>query len=60
VGVDPELAAILAALLGGVVAGAPGLHRAMRSRRRAARECLVCARTVVLGERTCDCPDDER
>jgi hypothetical protein len=56
--VDPELAAVLAALSGGVLVGLPRLHRAARRRRRAARECLVCARVVVLGRRTCDCPDD--
>ena len=27
----------------------------LRRRRRALRECLDCGRTIVLGERTCDC-----
>ena len=55
---DPEVAAILGALAFAVVAGLPTLRRSRRNRRRALRECLTCARTLVLGERTCDCVDE--
>jgi hypothetical protein len=55
---DPELGAILAAFAFALVAGLPGLRRARRDRRRALRKCMVCARTLVLGERTCDCLDE--
>jgi hypothetical protein len=58
VGVDPEVAAILSAVLGAVLIGLPGLHRSVRRRRRALHECIVCSRTRVLGERTCDCADE--
>ena len=53
--IDPEIAAIFAALVAAVLAGAPRLQRALRRRRRALRECLACGRSLVLGERTCDC-----
>jgi hypothetical protein len=58
VGVDPEVAAVLSALLAAVLIGLPGLHRSLRRRRRALRECVVCSRTRILGERTCDCVDE--
>jgi hypothetical protein len=53
--IDPELAAILASLVAGAVLGAPRFQRSVRQRRRALRECLDCGRTIVFGERTCDC-----
>jgi hypothetical protein len=53
--IDPEVAAIVAALGAAILAGAPRLQRSLARRRRAVRECLTCGRTVVLGERTCDC-----
>ena len=53
--IDPEVAAVLAALVFASLAGLPGLHRAFRQRRLAARLCLDCGRTLLLGERTCDC-----
>jgi hypothetical protein len=52
---DPEVAAILAALVAAASAGAPRMRRSLRRRRRALRECLACGRSVVFGERTCDC-----
>jgi hypothetical protein len=55
VSIDPEIAAVLAALVFGSLAGLPGLHKAVRRRRRALRMCLDCGRTLLLGERTCDC-----
>jgi hypothetical protein len=55
VSVDPEVAAILAALAGAMLAGAPRVQRSLTRRRRAVRECLECGRSIVLGERTCDC-----
>jgi hypothetical protein len=57
--IDPEVAAILAALVGGALAGAPRLQRAIRQRRRALRACLACGRSIVFGERTCDCEAPE-
>jgi hypothetical protein len=53
--IDPEFAAILAALVGGAVVGAPRFQRSLRQRRRALRACLMCGRSIVFGERTCDC-----
>jgi len=53
--IDPELAAILAALVAGAVAGAPRFQRSLRQRRLALRKCLMCGRSIVFGERTCDC-----
>ena len=53
--IDPELAAILVALVAGAVVGAPRFQRWLRQRRRALRECLMCGRSIVVGERTCDC-----
>jgi hypothetical protein len=58
--IDPQVAAILAAFVVAILMGVPGVHRALRQRRRAAQKCLFCARTVVLGERTCDCTDEPR
>jgi hypothetical protein len=52
---DPEVAAILAALVAAAFAGAPRLRSSLRRRRRALRECLACGRSLVFGERTCDC-----
>jgi hypothetical protein len=57
--IDPEVAAILAALAGGALAGVPRLRHALRQRRRAVRACLACGRSIVLGERTCDCEAPE-
>ena len=54
---DPELLAVMASLAVGVAIGLPAGHNAFRRRRRAARECLSCGRTVVFGARTCDCSD---
>jgi hypothetical protein len=51
--IDPEVAAILAALIFGFVVSLPKLQR----RAREVRECLRCGRIRVLGERTCDCDD---
>ena len=48
-------AAVLAALGLAILAGLPGMHRELRRRRRALRRCLDCGRTILLGERTCDC-----
>jgi hypothetical protein len=53
--IDPELAAILAALAAGALAAAPRFQRSLLRRRRALRECLLCGRSIVLRERTCDC-----
>ena len=52
---DPEVAAVVAALALGTAVGLPGLQKAVRRKRQALRECLRCGRTLVLGERTCDC-----
>jgi hypothetical protein len=57
--IDPELAAVLAALVGAALLGLPGLHRSLRRRRRALRMCLRCERTLFLGERACDCESTE-
>ncbi len=57
--IDPEVAAVLAAIVLGSLAGLPGLHRALRRRRRALRMCVDCGRTVLLGQRTCDCEAPE-
>ena len=54
---DPELAAVLGSLVVGAAIGLPAGQQAFRRRRRALRECLSCGRSIVLGERTCDCPD---
>jgi hypothetical protein len=56
---DPEVAAILAALAAAALAGAPRLQRSLRRRRRAVRECLACGRSIVFGERTCECEAPE-
>jgi hypothetical protein len=56
---EPEIAAVLAALVLGSLAGLPGLHKAVQQRRRALRMCLNCGRTLLLGERTCDCESVE-
>jgi hypothetical protein len=53
--VDPEVAAIVAALGGAMLAAAPRLRASWQRRRRAVHECLTCGRRIVLGERTCDC-----
>jgi hypothetical protein len=53
--IDPEVAAILAALAGAMLAGVPRVQRSLRRRRRAVRRCLACGRSIVFGERTCDC-----
>jgi hypothetical protein len=53
--IDPDAAAIFAAFAGAVLAGAPRVQRSLARRRRAARKCLACGRSFVLGERTCDC-----
>jgi hypothetical protein len=57
--IDPEVLAILAAFVLGTVVGLPGLHRALQQRRRALRMCLSCGRSLLLGERTCDCESPE-
>jgi hypothetical protein len=49
---DPELAAVLAAALLGVLLTVPGLRRAAR---RAENFCGTCGRRIILGQRTCDC-----
>ena len=51
----PELVAVFAALAFAGLVGLPGFHRSLQRRRRALRRCLNCGRTVLLGERTCDC-----
>jgi hypothetical protein len=56
---DPEVAAILAALVAAAFAAAPRVRNSLRRRRRALRECLACGRSVVFGERTCDCEVQE-
>jgi hypothetical protein len=53
--IDPELAAFLAAVAAGLLVGAPRFQRSLLRRRRAVRECLLCGRSIVFGERTCDC-----
>jgi hypothetical protein len=50
-----ETAAVLAAFGLAILAGLPGVHKELRRRRRALRMCLDCGRTILLGERTCDC-----
>ena len=57
--IDPELAAVLAALIAAVLVGAPRFQRSLRQRRRALRECSRCGRSIVFGERTCDCEGAE-
>jgi hypothetical protein len=52
---DPEVAALLAALGASVLVGAPRLQRSLLRLRRALRECLLCGRSIVSGEQTCDC-----
>ena len=52
---DPERAAVVAALGASVLAGAPRFQRSLLRRRRALRRCLLCGRSFVSGERTCDC-----
>ena len=56
---DPELAAVLAAVVLGILTGLPALHSSLRRQRRAVGECLRCGRAIVLGERTCDCEPEE-
>jgi hypothetical protein len=51
----PQVTAVLASLVVGIAIGLPAVQKAMCGRRRALRECLTCGRTLVLGERTCDC-----
>jgi hypothetical protein len=58
--VDPQVAALIATFVLGFLVGLPGLQRAARRRAEALRRCLSCGRTVVLGERTCDCGPDGR
>jgi hypothetical protein len=53
--IDPEVAAILAALAGAILVGVPRVQRSLAQRRRAVHECLNCGRSIVRGERTCDC-----
>ena len=50
--IDPELAAVLAALAFGVLLTLPGARSAAR---RSERFCAACGRRILLGERTCDC-----
>ena len=50
-----ETSAVLAALGLAILAGLPGVHRELKRRRLALRRCLDCGRTILLGERTCDC-----
>jgi hypothetical protein len=50
--VDPELAAILGALVFAGLLALPGLGRAAR---RGERFCASCGRRMLMGERTCDC-----
>jgi hypothetical protein len=50
--IDPELAAVLAALAFGVLLTLPGVRSAAR---RSERFCSTCGRRILLGERTCDC-----
>ena len=57
--IDPEVAAILAALAGAILVGVPRVQRSLAQRRRAIHECLNCGRSIVLGERTCDCEVSE-
>jgi hypothetical protein len=52
---DPDLAALLAALGASVLVGGPRFRRSLLRRRRALRVCLLCGRSIVAGERTCDC-----
>jgi hypothetical protein len=49
---DPELAAVLAAVLFGIALTVPGLRRAAR---RGENFCGTCGRRMILGQRTCDC-----
>ena len=50
-----ETAAVLGALGLAILAGLPAMHKELKRRRRALRMCLDCGRTILLGERTCDC-----
>ena len=50
-----ETTAVLAALGLAVLTGLPAMRKALMRHRRALRMCLDCGRTVLLGERTCDC-----
>jgi hypothetical protein len=52
---DPEVAALVAALGAGVLVGAPRFQRSLLRRRRALRKCLLCGRSIVSGEQTCNC-----
>jgi len=54
-----ETAAVLAALGLAILAGVPGVRKEWKRRRRALRMCLDCGRTILLGERTCDCEPAE-
>ena len=57
--IDPEVAAIVGALVVAALSSVPRLQRSVRARRRALRECLACGRRIVSGERTCDCEAPE-
>jgi hypothetical protein len=50
-----ETAAVLAALGLAILAALPEVHKELSRRRRGLRMCLDCGRTILLGERTCDC-----
>ncbi len=52
---DPEVAAFVAALGASALVGAPRFQRSLLRRGRALRKCLLCGRSIVSGERTCDC-----
>ena len=53
---DPSIVSALVAAAIGLLIGAPALARGLSRRRRALSLCLECGRTLVFGERTCDCP----
>jgi len=52
---DPAFVSVFLAIGIGALIGAPAFARAVRRRRRALSLCLECGRTLILGERTCDC-----
>jgi hypothetical protein len=55
VSIDPDLAAILLAVMLGAVPGLVTGRKALAQRRRLKGLCAACGRRFVHGQRQCDC-----
>ena len=53
--IDPDLAAVLLAVVLGTLPALVTGGRAVAARRRLKHACAVCGRRVVQGRRTCAC-----